>query len=70
MSLHRKTNVILNLIEDMKRKQNQSTLFECFRKPAPKATAASDDTSAAADDTIVTETPENEADAIVKLPGK
>ncbi len=40
----------------MKRKQTQSTLFECFRKPAPKATAASGDTSAAADDTIVTET--------------
>ncbi len=54
----------------MNRKQTLSTLFECFRKPAPKATAASGDTSAAADDTIVTETPENEADAIVKLPGK
>ena len=45
-------------------KRKQTTLFECFRKPGPEVTAASDDT------TETTETTEKEQPDANATPGK
>ena len=57
----------------MKRKQTQTTLFQCFHIPAPDATAVTEtNTKREPDepDSIVPGGTENEPDDIVMLPGK